>query len=366
MPNHSMSVLFIVLAGVSFSCDPVASEPFISGVDISALEQVEAGGGIFSDGGIAGDAIDIFRKHGVNHVRLRLWHSPSGMSGSLDSVLRLAGRARDAEMGLLLNIHYSDNWADPGKQYRPAVWEGLSFEELIDSVRIYTASVVSALATAGAVPEIVQIGNEISCGMLWNDGKVCGTLDRDARWRNLAALINAGIAGIRDGAGDGPLPRIMIHYDDGGDNGKCRWFFDRLTGAGVEFDIIGLSYYPWWHGTLDDLDANIDDLAARYGKEIIVVETAYPWTLGWFDGEHNIVGLENQLHDGYTATVDGQRRFIESVIRVVEDTEGGRGTGVFYWAPEWIAAPDSPSPWENMTLFDFSGNALFSIGAFEQ
>jgi arabinogalactan endo-1,4-beta-galactosidase len=360
-----MSALFIVLAGLSLGSEPAAAEPFILGVDISALEQVEEGGGIFSDDGIAGDAIDIFREHGVNYIRLRLWHSPSGETGSLDSALRLAARGREAGMGLLLDIHYSDDWADPNKQYKPGVWEGLPFEALADSVRAYTSDVIGRFWAAGVLPEIVQIGNEISCGLLWNDGKVCGTLEADTRWRNLAALVNAGIEGVKDGAGSGEMPRIMIHYDDGGDNSRCRWFFDKLAGEGVGFDIIGLSFYPWWHGTLDDLSANLDDLAARYGKVIIIVETAYPWTLGWFDDEHNLVGLEGQLHDGFDASVDGQRKFIEKVIETVEGIEGGRGIGFFYWAPEWISAPGASSPWENMTLFDFSGSALYSIGAFE-
>ncbi len=216
-------------------------------------KQVEAGGGIFSDRGTAGDAIEIFHDHGVNYIRLRLWHSPSGETGSLDSVLRLASRGREAGMGLLLDIHYSDNWADPNKQYRPAAWEGLPFEVLADSVRTYTADVVGRLDAAGALPDMVQIGNEISCGMLWNDGKVCGTLEADTRWKNLARLIDAGIAGVMDGAGSGEMPEIMIHFDDGGDNDKCRWFFDRLAAEGVGFDIIGLSFYPWWHGTLEEL-----------------------------------------------------------------------------------------------------------------
>jgi arabinogalactan endo-1,4-beta-galactosidase len=201
--------------------------------------------------------------------------------------------------------------------------------------------------------------------MLWDEGRLCGRFDDETNWRRLASLLEAAADGVRAGSGDSEPPRIMIHFDDGGDNGKCRHFFDRLTAAGVEFDLIGLSFYPWWHGTLGELAANLDDLSERYGRDIIVVETAYPWTLGWFDDEHNIVGLESQLLPGFPATVEGQRSFIDRVIETVEGIEGQRGAGVFYWAPEWIPSAGAGTPWENMTLFDFSGNALYSIGAFE-
>jgi len=268
-------------------------------------------------------------------------------------------------MGLLLDIHYSGDWADPGKQRKPEAWNGIGLEALADSVRSYTADVTARLSAAGAGPGIVQIGNEISCGMLWDEGNICLSADEDEHWRDFAILVRAGMAGVMDGAGEGAAPRIMIHYDDGCDNEKCRWFFDGLIAAGVDFDIIGLSFYPWWHGTPGELDSNLDDLAARYDRDVIVVETAYPWTLGWSDDEHNLVGLEGQLIPGLEATVDGQRLFIEKIIDILEGTEKGRGIGMFYWAPEWISAPDARSPWENMTLFDFSGNALYSIGAFE-
>jgi arabinogalactan endo-1,4-beta-galactosidase len=357
----SMILCFIAAAGVSSATE----QQFIRGVDISSLEMVETGGGVFSDEGAEGDAIEIFRDHGVNFIRLRLWHSPQRTCGSFRSVRRLADRGRRAGMGFLLDIHYSDTWADPGKQHPPAAWRGLTFDSLVDSVRKYTADVVSRLRASGIPPDIVQLGNEISCGMLWDEGKVCGSYDNEMSWRKLAELLGAASKGVAAGSGEAESPRIMIHFDDGADNGKCRWFFDGIVASGVDFDIIGLSFYPWWHGTLDDLEANLRDLSSRYAKDIIVVETAYPWTLDWLDGKHNLVGEERQLLAEYPATADGQNLFLEKVIEIVQCSPEERGIGVFYWAPEWISTPNESSPWENMTLFDFSGNALISVRAYE-
>ena len=157
----------------------------------------------------------------------------------------------------------------------------------------------------------------------------------------------------------------MIHIDRGGDVGGATWFFDRLAAQGVDFDVIGLSYYPWWHGTLDDVDATVDSLARRYGKDIIIVETAYPWTLDWHDDTHNLVGLPEQLLPGYPATVDGQRAFLADLIDIVAAAPGGRGRGLFYWAPECISVQGMGSPWENLALFDFNGDLLPSVSAFE-
>ena len=133
----------------------------------------------------------------------------------------------------------------------------------------------------------------------------------------------------------------------------------------MDFDIIGLSYYPWWHGTLDQVAANLADLSARYGREIILVETAYPWTLGWADTTLNIVGDSSQLHDGYPATPGGQRAFLEDLIAIIRNTPDDRGLGIYYWAPDWITAPALGSAWENLALFDFGGELLSSIHAFD-
>jgi arabinogalactan endo-1,4-beta-galactosidase len=245
-----------------------------------------------------------------------------------------------------------------------------------------------------------QIGNEITCGMLWDDGRVCGPFNSSKQWDRFAELLKAGIAGVQAGmegirtktedtrartvdvptdageehtsagtgdtpTGTGPqeIPKIVIHADQGGNRAACIRFFDNLLARGVEFETIGLSFYPWWHGTLDDLEDNLTALARRYGKEILIVETAYPWTLGWHDDTHNIVGLPSHVLDGYPATVDGQKRFLSDLTAVINRTPGGKGLGFIYWEPAAIAVPGAGSAWENMTLFDFGGELLHSIEA---
>jgi len=185
-----------------------------------------------------------------------------------------------------------------------AAWKNLTFQVLKDSVYQYTRRVITALKNQNTLPDMVQIGNEITCGMLWDDGRVCGQYDTPQQWTQLAELLNAGIRGVKESLTAGDTVQIMIHIDRGGDNPGSRWFFDHLLAQNVNFDIIGLSYYPWWHGTLSDLEFNTYDLAQRYGKEIVIVETAYPWTLDWYDNTHNIVGDSSQLLGGYPATVN--------------------------------------------------------------
>ncbi|HSG27243.1 MAG TPA: glycosyl hydrolase 53 family protein [Candidatus Krumholzibacterium sp.] len=353
----------VISAGTAIStCDSKAAagevttvwSSFVKGVDVSSLPQVEESGGTFSDGGIAGDPLEILAGHGFDFVRLRLWHSPADGHCGLVRTLEMAARAERLGMGILLDLHYSDTWADPGRQDVPAAWTGLSPEVLADSVYRYTRSVVAALKRQGTPPDWVQIGNEVVCGMLWDEGRVCGPFDRPEQWDAFALLIKAGIDGAHDGA-PGDTIRTMIHVDNGGDNAACVWFFDNLLSRGTGFDLIGLSFYPWWHGTLGDLASNMRDLASRYDREIVVVETAYPFTLGWNDGTHNIIGLEGQLHKGYPATSEGQHDFLDALADTISAVHGGRGIGFFYWEPAWISAPAAGSPWENLSLFDFSG-----------
>ncbi len=356
--------LLIFLLVFPATCATGAGDSFLAGADVSFLPQVEAGGGVFMNEGVPGGFFTILRSQGIDTIRLRLWHAPADGHSGLEETLDLAARAHAAGLGILLDFHYSDTWADPGHQTKPAAWAGLSAAALSDSIRAYTRDVMAAFAVRDLTPEYVQIGNEITPGMLWDTGRVGGSFDTPAQWANLAALLQAAIAGIDDAVPGPKRPEIMLHIDRGGDNGGARWFFDNLVDQGVQFDLIGLSYYPWWHGSLADLDFNLDDLAVRYEKDLVVVETAYPWTLGWFDDTHNIVGLPEHLQPGYPATPEGQRAFLAAVLEIVRTVPGDRGRGVFWWAPEWIASAGFGSAWENLTLFDETGNALPALGEF--
>lgn len=332
---------------------------FWYGVDVSFLPQLEAAGAQFFADGVPQDALAIFAAYGVNSVRLRVWVDPADGHSGADDMLALARRAHALDMALLLNLHYSDTWADPGNQAKPAAWMNLDGAELETAVYAYTYDLVAALQAQGTPPHMVQIGNEISPGFLWDEGRVGGRYDDN--WPQFAALLQAGIAGVQDALGPANQAQIMIHLDAGGDNAVCRWFLDNLQAQGVLFDLLGLTYYPWWQGSLDDLGANLDDLSERYPYEIILVETAYPWTLAWQDETHNLVGLEEQLLPGYPATPAGQASFLRDVRDIVQAAP--QGGGIYYWAPEAIAVPGFGSFWENVALFDFDGQALPALEA---
>ena len=177
-----------------------------------------------------------------------------------------------------------------------------------------------------------------------SDGRVCSPFDTPEQWEAFGDLVAAGIQGVEEATEPADSVKTMIHIDRGGDNGGSRWFFDNLLARGVDFDLIGLSFYPWWHGTLADLEANLADLSNRYGKGIVVAETAYPWTPDWHDDTHNMVGLPEHVLPGYPATVEGQRAFLADLMNTVAGVPDCGGLGVFYWAPEWVAAPSFGSP----------------------
>ena len=323
--------------------------------DMSFLDELEAAGAEYAESGMPGDALQFLQEKGLSGARLRLFHSPTSLRDGLPDVLQLALRLSGL-LGLpwILDIHYSDTWADPGHQTKPASWQQLDFSMIQDSVSVYTQRVLEPLDTQGTRPAIVQIGNEITAGILWNDRRIGGIFDTPDQWSRLAALVERAVQDVRAAVGDST--RIMIHLDRGGDKEGATWLFDSLAQYQVEFDIIGLSYYPWWHGTLEDLTETLGTVSATYGKPILLVETAYPWTLQWLDDTHNIVGLPEQLLPGYTATPEGQRDYIRDVMQIVADTPGG--LGVCYWEPAYVSAPAMGSSWENLTLFGSTGEVL--------
>lgn len=333
---------------------------FASCVDLSFLDEMEVAGAIYYDGGVPDDAMTILKRRGINLVRQRLWHTSPTNEDGLDALLVTAQRAHALDMHLLVDFHFSDTWADPGQQTKPAAWLGLDFTTLEDSVFDYTNRVVTALVDQGTPPLVVQIGNEITSGLLWDEGRVGGTFDTAQQWDNLATLLSAATDAVHQAS---PETSVMIHIDRGGDAATTEWFFDNLVSRNVVPDIIGLSYYPWWHGTLHDLETTIVTTVTRYNIPVFVVETAYPWTLDWFDDEHNIVGLEEQILPGYSANRKGQTKFVEEVVSIVNRLSPAPGSGVCYWAPEYISAPSMSSPWENLALFNDAGEVLQTADA---
>lgn len=368
MPGNRLRGLAAVLGLLAGLAAPAraqeSGDAFLRGVDVSHLDRVETHGGVFREAGVAGDALAMLRAHGVNAVRLRLWHTPAGGYNSLARTLAMARRVEAEGMAFLLDLHYSDTWADPDTQTKPAAWNGLSYDVLRDSVRAYTQAVVAAFKAQGTLPDLVQIGNEITSGMLWPEGRVEGSNN----WTRLAGLLQAGVDGLRAALEPGDSVSVMIHIDRGGNASTSRWFFDNLTQHFTDFDVIGLSYYYWWgNNTLGQLALNMNAVAARYGRDVVVAETAYPWTLGWGDNTHNPVGEAQHLHPGYPATVDGQKQFLADLLARVRDVPEGRGRGVFYWEPTSIPVAGFGSDWENLTFFDFQNqnNLLASVDAFQ-
>ncbi len=242
----------------------------IVGADISFLPELESKGEKFSVDGVEGDAIAIMKAHGFNYIRLRIFNEPANPKGyspgkgfcDLDHTMQMAKRIKSAGLKFLLDFHYSDYWADPGQQNKPAAWVGQDFTTLKKSLYDYTVKVMRALKDQGTAPDMVQVGNEINHGMVWPDGAI-DHLD------SLAQLIYAGVKGVKAVS---PKTAIMLHIALGGQNAESRFFLDNMVARNVPFDVIGLSYYPKWHGTLADLSHNMSDLAKRYPQQVMVAE----------------------------------------------------------------------------------------------
>jgi arabinogalactan endo-1,4-beta-galactosidase len=240
------------------------------GADISFLPELESRGRKFYEAGVEKDAIQILKDKGFNYIRLRIFNNPADSGGysphkgfcDLEHTRQMALRIKKAGLKFLLDFHYSDTWADPGKQFKPAAWKGYDFTQLSKAVHDFTKEVLVALQQQGTLPDMVQVGNEISHGMIWPDAAI-KNLD------TLASFLVSGIAAVKE---VDPSIIIMLHIACGGQNQESRFFIDNMLKRNVEFDVIGESYYPQWHGTPEDLKNNLTDLAGRYQQDIIVVE----------------------------------------------------------------------------------------------
>lgn len=324
---------------------------FIAGADFSHLAFFESEGVVYRDGGQAQDGLEILRQHGLKCVRLRLFTSsaaqaqadPYDYTNNLSYTLPLAERVKNAGLQLLLDFHYSDTWADAGHQTKPTAWANLSFPQLVQQMHDYNSNCIAALKVAGALPEYVQVGNEITSGLLWPEGQVGGASDTPAQWSNLGQLLNAAVQGVRDAAGQ-QMPKIIIHIDRGGDWPGTGWFFDHLPT--VPFDIIGESYYPFWHGPLTNLAYCLSNATARYHKPVMAVETDFPWS-----NSTNIYG--------FTATPGGQVEYLAAMAQAVKGIPGSMGQGIFWWGSEYQhVAGLNTAGFEYRSLFDASGSVL--------
>ncbi|MBP6284307.1 MAG: glycosyl hydrolase 53 family protein [Paludibacteraceae bacterium] len=317
---------------------------FISGVDISRYPEIADSSPKFYDlEGKEKDFLDILKENGVNTIRLRLWVNPSNEHSGFNEVKQFSQRLKSKGFKTLLTVHYSDTWADPAHQETPALWQELSFADLKDSVYQYTARIINELE-----PNYIQIGNEINPGLLHPNGHF------STNFLQFKELMEMGITAVRDNSTD---TQIIIHYAgiDGSD-----WFFNKIKT--LDYDIIGLSYYPIWHGkSLDSLKTTMQHLSNTYNKKILIAETSYAFTLEWNDWTNNIIGSDEQLiTPAYPATKEGQRSFIAQIRTLTKEVENG--IGFCYWGGELIAwkgdESTDASSWENQALFDFDNKAL--------
>ena len=373
----SCSLPFTALAAVQVNPIENLSTDFIKGADVSIMPELERNGTKFYDNGIEQDGLTILKNHGVNWIRVRIWNNPyvvgpEGVGGGNTDeakAIEMAKRAKALGMKVLVDFHYSDFWVDPGQQKKPDAWKNDSGDKLVDDVYAYTAKVMQDFNAQGVKPDMVQVGNELNNGMLWPEAQL--TEDNPNGYKFLAKLLNAGLQAVHDNDKDNKV-KTMIHLA-GVDVNLYHTFFDNLIVKNKvnDFDIIGMSFYPFWHGTMDDLKNTMNDVSAKYNKDVIAVETAFGYTLEDADFEKNNFGTNEEKVSGYKATVQGQATGLRDVMATVASVNDNRGLGIFYWAPDWVInekvgwkSNGGGNGWDNLTLFDTKGNALESMDTF--
>ena len=366
---------------------------YVKGMDLSTLLELERLGAKYYDGGRERDILDIMKDYDVDTIRLRIWNDPWGKNhesygageNDVPTTLEIAKRVSEKGLGVLMNFHYSDFWADPGKQIKPKAWEGMTVEELAQAVYDFTFDTMELFKKEGVNITMVQVGNELSNGLLWPEGKI----DVDAgigEYDNIAKFVSAGIRAVRKSNPDIP---VMLHLDNGGNNELYRRGFDNYVARGEDFDLIGLSYYPFWHGTMDQLINNMNDMAKRYHKDLIIAEVSMGYTMEDYKSYEKLSDSERK---GYATkpslvekiefpmTKEGQADFMRTLLARLETVAEHRARGFFWWEPAWIPVPGSgwatpasleymndPGPcgneWANQALFDYDGNVLPTLEA---
>ncbi len=347
--NRILNIAIILLIVSSLSCkkdegDPAdtSTELEIKGADISFLPEIRNSGiKLYNKAGIAEDPLTTLRNSGVNTIRLRIWHSPLDGTSSFETVKDLSTEAKALGFKVLLSVHFSDEWTDPANQNKPSSWENLNFTELEDSVKAYTKKIMDEINL-----DYIQIGNEINNGFLWPEGSL-------QNLNQMKTLISSASSTIRQ---SNLKTKIIIHY--AGFTGALEFFLNLDT---IDYDIIGLSYYPIWHGkSLSSLQSALTSISNTCNKDILIAETSYPFTLGWNDWTNNVIGENNQILTNYPATKEGQAGFLTEIKNIISNTN--RGIGFCYWGGEWVSYKGNESTtgstWENQAIWDFQNDAL--------
>ncbi|MBL4827428.1 MAG: glycosyl hydrolase 53 family protein [Spongiibacteraceae bacterium] len=328
------TISIILLLFVSSYSVHTRAASFAKGADVSWLSEMKSSGyAFYDDNGNSQDVLDTLKEHGMDSIRLRVWVNPAGGWNGVNDVITKAVEAKNKGFRIMIDFHYSDSWADPGKQTKPAAWVNYSFEELMSAVYWHTYDVMTALKNAGVDPEWVQVGNETNNGMLWEDGRASENM------MNFAWLVNSGYDAVK-AVNSNSL--VIVHISNCFDNALFRWMFDGLTSNGAKWDIIGASIYPSqtgggdWVSQNNQCFNNLNDIATRYSRDVMIVEVGMPW---------------DDVANSYSAIAD--------IIAKVRAVSGGRGAGVFYWEPQ-------SCNWRGYTLgmWDTSGKPTDALDAF--
>jgi arabinogalactan endo-1,4-beta-galactosidase len=322
--------------------------PEMKGVDLSFLPEIRASGLLFyNQQKQAEDMLLTLKKSGVNLIRLRLWKNPSSPNSDFETVKSLVQEIKALGLKTLLTVHYSDTWADPAQQSKPQQWQGIGFNQLKDSVYAYTQKITTEIN-----PDYIQIGNEINHGLLWPDGEITNL-------EQMKSLLQSGILAVR---ATNRNTKIIIHYAG---LQHARWFYQQV--ANLDFDWIGISYYPMWHGkNLDSLQQTLAALSTTHQKPVFIAETSYPFTLEWNDWTNNIIGLDSQLIATYPPTPQGQKDYLLRIQQLLKNVPNA--IGFCYWGAEWVSYKGSTatngSTYENQAFWDFKREVLPVLDAY--
>lgn len=372
-------------------------EDFIKGVDISSVISLEKSGVVFyNEEGQVQDIFKTLKEHGVNYIRVRVWNDPydeqgnsyGGGNNDLETAVEIGKRAAQYGLKVLVNFHYSDFWADPSKQQAPKAWEGLNIDDKANALYEYTKNAVDRMLSEGIDVGMVQIGNETT-----------GRMSGENNWINIAKLMNAGSRAVREvSEAHNKDILIAVHFTNPEKADEYHRYGMILKNFKVDYDVFASSYYPYWHGSLENLTNVLKDVAENFGKKVMVAEVSYAYTYENGDDFGNTVSEESYLAKPYPITVQGQANAVRDCIEAVVNV-GEAGIGVFYWEPAWIPVPGNSyedrfpiwekygsgwassyaasydpddagvyyggSSWDNQALFDFKGKPLPSLQVFK-